>query len=41
LVGSSENLKWAESNGKIQIEIPLGINKQKLVDYAWVFRISQ
>jgi alpha-L-fucosidase len=41
LIGASDNLKWSEKNGKIVIDIPLSINKQKLVDYAWVFKISQ
>ena len=41
LIGSSETLKWTESNGKITIQTPLSINKQNLVDYAWVFKISQ
>ena len=39
LIGSSEALKWTESNGKITIQTPLSINKQNLVDYAWVFKI--
>lgn len=41
LIGSSETLKWSDNNGKITIEIPFSINTQKLVDYAWVFKISQ
>ena len=41
LIGASDNLKWSEKNEKIVIDIPLSINKQKLVDYAWVFKISQ
>lgn len=37
-------IKWTENNGKIKIDIPLSIphtRGQKLVDYAWVFKISQ
>ena len=41
LIGAAENLKWAEKDGKITIEIPVNTNKQKLINYAWVFKISQ
>ncbi len=44
LIGASENLKWTESGGKIVVEIPLSTPStrgQNLVNYAWVFKISQ
>lgn len=41
LLGVSGSLKWAEDNGKIKIDIPLSMDKKNLIDYAWVFKISQ
>lgn len=40
LLGTSGNLKWLSSDGRIIVRIPDNIDQSKLVNYAWVLRIS-
>ncbi len=41
LLGTSGNLKWLSNDGSIIVRIPDNIDQSKLVDYAWVLKISR